>query len=108
MVAMEITIISVARDELAQAFPSASAATLSWVITGYNLGVASLLLPAGWLADRYGRKRVFLVGLVGFAVGSLLSGFAPSASFLIGARILQSVGGACQYPAVQLTNKYEG
>ena len=99
MVAMEITIISVARDELAQAFPSASAATLSWVITGYNLGVASLLLPAGWLADRYGRKRVFLVGLVGFAVGSLLSGFAPSASFLIGARILQSVGGACQYPA---------
>ena len=96
---MEITIISVARDELARAFPSATAATLSWVITGYNLGVASLLLPAGWLADRYGRKRVFLIGLVGFAVGSLLSGFAPSASFLIGARILQSIGGACQYPA---------
>ena len=64
MVAMEITIISVARDELARAFPSATAATLSWVITGYNLGVASLLLPAGWLADRYGRKRVFLVGLL--------------------------------------------
>ena len=99
MVAMEITIISVARDELARAFPSATAATLSWVITGYNLGVASLLLPAGWLADRYGRRRVFLIGLVGFAVGSLLSGFAPSASFLIGARILQSIGGACQYPA---------
>ena len=99
MVAMEITIISVARDELARAFPSATAATLSWVITGYNLGVASLLLPAGWLADRYGRKRVFLVGLVGFALGSLLSGCAPSAGFLIAARVLQSIGGACQYPA---------
>ncbi|MEC8828490.1 MAG: DHA2 family efflux MFS transporter permease subunit [Actinomycetota bacterium] len=99
MVAMEITIISVARDELARAFPSATAATLSWVITGYNLGVASLLLPAGWLADRYGRKRVFLFGLVGFALGSLLSGCAPSAGFLIAARVLQSIGGACQYPA---------
>ena len=55
MVAMEITIISIARNQISAAFPEAEAATLSWVITAYNIGVASLLLPAGWMADRYGR-----------------------------------------------------
>ena len=99
MVAMEITIISVAREEMAAAFPSASAATLSWTITAYNIGVASLLLPAGWLADRYGRKRIFLWGLATFLVGSLLSGVAPTSGLLIAARVLQSIGGAAQFPA---------
>ena len=62
MVAMEITIISIARSQIAAAFPNAEAATLSWVITAYNIGVASLLLPAGWMADRYGRKQDFSCG----------------------------------------------
>ena len=99
MVAMEITIISIARSQIAEAFPNAEAASLSWVITAYNIGVASLLLPAGWMADRYGRKKVFLWGLVAFIFGSLLSGLATSPGLLIGARVIQSVGGAAQYPA---------
>ncbi|MCH2627254.1 MAG: DHA2 family efflux MFS transporter permease subunit [Acidimicrobiales bacterium] len=99
MVAMEITIISIARSQISEAFPSAEAATLSWVITAYNIGVASLLLPAGWMADRYGRKKVFLWGLVAFIFGSLLSGLATSPALLIGARVVQSIGGAAQYPA---------
>lgn len=99
MVSLEITVISLARDEMARAFPDASPATLSWVITAYNIGVASLLLPAGWLADRIGRRKVFLWGLAIFAVGSLLAGLAPDDSFLIGARVLQSIGGALQFPA---------
>ena len=99
MVAMEITIISIARNEIAAAFPDAGSATLSWVITAYNIGVASLLLPAGWMADRYGRKKVFLCGLAAFIVGSLLSGIATTPSLLIAARVIQSIGGAAQYPA---------
>ena len=93
MVAMEITIISIARSQIAEAFPDAEAATLSWVITAYNIGVASLLLPAGWMADRFGRKKVFLWGLVAFIFGSLLSGLASSPALLIGARVVQSIGG---------------
>lgn len=99
MVALEITVIALARDEIAQAFPDASAAMLSWVITAYNIGVASVLLPAGWLADRFGRRRVFLWGLGIFAAGSLFAGLAPSAELLIAARVVQSLGGALQFPA---------
>jgi len=99
MVSLEITVISLARDEIAQAFPDASPAELSWVLTAYNIGVASLLLPAGWAADRYGRRLVFQWGLGVFIVGSLLSGVAPSSDLLIAARVIQAIGGALQYPA---------
>lgn len=99
MVSLEITVISLARGEIAEAFPDSSPSTLSWVITAYNIGVASLLLPSGWAADRHGRRRLFLWGLGVFAIGSFLSGIAPSAELLIAARVLQSVGGALQFPA---------
>ena len=99
MVAMEITIISIARSQISAAFPECRSRHLSWVITAYNIGVASLLLPAGWMADRYGRKKIFLWGLVAFIFGSLLSGLATSPGLLIGARVVQSIGGAAQYPA---------
>jgi len=99
MVSLEITVIALARAEIAEAFPDASPSTLSWVITAYNIGVASLLLPSGWAADRYGRRKLFMWGLAIFAVGSLLSGLAPGSELLIVARLLQSVGGALQFPA---------
>ena len=70
MVSLEITVIALARAEIAEAFPDASPSTLSWVITAYNIGVASLLLPSGWAADRYGRRKLFMWGLAIFAVGS--------------------------------------
>src|SRR5688572_23166315 len=98
MVSLEITIIALARGEIAGAFPDASPSTLSWVITAYNIGVASLLLPFGWAADRHGRRKLFVWGVALFTVGSLLSGLAPSAETLIAARVLQSVGGAIQFP----------
>ena len=99
MVSLEITIIALAFPEIQAAFPSASEATLSWVITAYNIGVASLLLLSGWWADNAGRKKVFIIGLVAFAVGSMLAGLAWNAPVLIAARVLQSIGGAIQYPA---------
>ncbi|MFQ5556782.1 MAG: DHA2 family efflux MFS transporter permease subunit [Acidimicrobiales bacterium] len=99
MVSIEITIISLALPEIRAAFPHASESTLSWVITAYNIGVASLLLTSGWLADRSGRRRLFLIGLGVFAVGSLGAGLAISPTMLITARVVQSVGGALQFPA---------
>ena len=99
MVSIELTIISLALPKIRLAFDDTSEAALSWVINAYSIGVAALLLLSGWLADRHGRKRVFLTGLAVFAAGSVLAGTAVSAEMLIAARALQSVGGAMQYPA---------
>lgn len=99
MVSLEITVIALALPELRSAFSDTAESTLSWIITAYNIGLASLLLVAGWAADKFGRKRVFVIGLGIFAVGSLLSGLAPTVETLIGARVLQSIGGAMQFPS---------
>ncbi len=99
VVSMEITIIALAFPEIRERFPDASESTLSWIITAYSIGVASLLLVGGWLAERYGLRRAFMVGIAIFGFGSLLSGVAQSPEWLIGARVIQSVGGALQYPA---------
>lgn len=69
-------------------------ATLSWIISGYNIAVGALLLAAGRVADSIGRKKVFLPGVALFMVGSAMCGFADSVSFLIFSRLVQGVGGA--------------
>jgi EmrB/QacA subfamily drug resistance transporter len=73
-------------------------ATLQWVVTAYTLTLAGLLLLAGALGDRYGRRRVFLIGVVWFAAASALCGLAPDAATLIAARALQGVGAALLTP----------
>ena len=73
-------------------------ASLQWTITAYTLTLASLILLGGALGDRYGRRRVFVIGVVWFAVASLLCGLAPTAPLLIAARALQGVGGALLTP----------
>ena len=99
MIAIETSIISLALPQLREGFPDASESKLSWIVNAYTIGVASLLLVSGWLAARYGRKKMFFWGLFVFLVASCAAGLAPSANFLIGARILQAIGGAMQYPA---------
>ena len=99
MVSLEITVIALAFSDIQEAFDGTSRATLSWIFTAYNIGVAALLLLSGWAADRYGRKRLFLTGLAVFMVGSLASGLSVDAGTLIAARVLQSIGGAMQFPA---------
>jgi len=99
LIALEITIISVALPEIEAAFPASSRATLSWIFTAYNVGVASLMLIAGWLAERDGRKRIFLAGMAVFCLGSIVTGLAPGVAVLIGGRVVQSVGGAMLLPA---------
>jgi len=67
---------------------------LQWVALSYSLAVASLYIVSGALGDRYGRRRLFVIGVAGFAAASALAGIAPSANMLIGARVLQGVFGA--------------
>ncbi|MGI9598284.1 MAG: DHA2 family efflux MFS transporter permease subunit [Acidimicrobiales bacterium] len=98
-IALELTIIAVAFPDIASSFPDSSRATLSWIFTAYNVGVAAFLLIGGWLAERFGRRKLFLTGLAVFTIGSLASGVAPAIEILIAARVVQAVGGAFLIPA---------
>src|SRR5215470_17678625 len=95
--AIDATVVGIALPAIGQEF-HASLAELQWVVTAYTLTLAGLLLVAGALGDRYGRRRVFLTGVVWFALASLLCGLAPSAGILIAARALQGVGAALLTP----------
>jgi EmrB/QacA subfamily drug resistance transporter len=81
----------------------ASSAELELVIAGYGVAYAALLVLGGRLGDRYGRRRIFLGALVGFVLASLACGLAPSAGFLIGARIVQGATAALLIPQVLAT-----
>ncbi|RCK73040.1 MAG: Efflux pump antibiotic resistance protein [Ignavibacteriae bacterium] len=85
--------MNVALPTLAKEF-NLDAITLSWVVSAYALSAAIFLIPFGRLADIYGRKKIFLMGLIIFNLFSLLIVFAPSALFLILLRAIQGVGGA--------------
>ncbi len=76
----------------------ASLAQLQWISNGYLLALAALILLGGALGDRYGRRRIFVIGVVWFAAASLLCGIAPDPTVLIVARILQGVGSALLTP----------
>ena len=74
-------------------------ASIQWVVNGYLLSLASLILLGGSLGDRFGRRKMFLVGLVGFAAASLACGLAPSANWLVAARVVQGAAAALLTPA---------
>lgn len=74
-------------------------AGLQWILNGYLLALAALLLPGGSLADRFGRRRIFLIGVVWFAATSILCGMAPTVELLVAARVLQGIGAALLVPA---------
>ena len=73
--------------------------TMQWVVNGYMLTLASLILLGGSAGDRFGRRRMFMIGLAGFAAASLACGLAPSATWLIAARLAQGVAAALLTPA---------
>jgi len=89
VVFLDTTIVNVAFEAISRSFHS-DTDRLAWVLNAYSLVFAAALIPAGRLADRYGRKRLFLLGIGGFALMSALCGLAPSAGVLIGARALQA------------------
>ncbi len=76
----------------------ASGADLLWIVNSYALLLASLLLVGGSLGDHYGRKRVYMIGIVVFMVTSLICGIAPSTEILIASRAIQGIGGALMIP----------
>lgn len=91
------TVVNVALKTMGEDL-DASLAELQWITNGYLLSLASLILLGGSLGDRFGRRRVFVVGTVWFALASLLCGIAPNPETLIAARVLQGVGGALLTP----------
>lgn len=97
IVTMDATIVNVALPSI-RASLGASVSQLQWVVDVYTLVLASLLILGGASADRWGRRRVFQIGLVAFALGSLLCSLAPSIEVLIGARALHAIGGSMLNP----------
>ena len=97
MASIDATVVGIALPAIGRDF-HAGLASLQWVVTAYTLTLAGLLLLAGALGDRYGRRKVFLIGVVWFAIASALCGAAPNAPFLIAARALQGVGAALLTP----------
>jgi EmrB/QacA subfamily drug resistance transporter len=101
MAFLDAPVVSIAFPSIRESFPEASTTTLSWVLNVYFLAFAALLVVGGKLADRYGRRRVFLAGMWLFTAASLACAAAPSAGALIAARAVQAAGAAIVVPAGQ-------
>jgi EmrB/QacA subfamily drug resistance transporter len=99
LVSLDSTMLYAAFSALRAGFPDATAADMSWVLNAYTVVYAAMLIPAGGLADTYGRKRVFLFGVALFIAASAACGLAGHVGWLIAARVLQAVGAALLTPA---------
>jgi EmrB/QacA subfamily drug resistance transporter len=97
LVMIDGTVVNVALDRIGRDL-GAGFAGLQWTVNAYTLALASLILLGGALGDRFGRRKVFLVGVAWFALASLLCGLAPDVGTLVAARALQGVGGALLTP----------
>ena len=91
------TVVNVALPEIGRDL-GASTSSLQWILNGYLLTLASLILLGGSLGDRHGRRRIFMLGAALFTAASLLCAIAPNAELLIVARLLQGIGGALLTP----------
>ena len=97
MAFLDMTVVNVALPTIGTEL-DATVGGLQWIVNGYALTLSSLILLGGSLGDRFGRRRVFLIGTVWFAAASLLCGLAPASQALVAARALQGVGGALLTP----------
>src|SRR6266536_6634872 len=97
MAALDATVVGIALPTIGREF-HAEVSGLQWVVSAYLLTLSGLLLLGGALGDRFGRRRMFLAGVVWFAAASLLCGLARGVGTLVAARALQGVGGALLTP----------
>ncbi|MER6981669.1 MFS transporter, partial [Streptomyces carpinensis] len=97
MAMLDSTVVNVALPRIGHDL-NANLATLQWTVNAYMLTLAGLILLGGSLGDLYGRRRIFVLGVVWFASASLLCGLAPDSTVLVVARALQGVGGALLTP----------
>ena len=108
LMAMLVAVLVIANDftALAVALPSmekslgADVTTVQWVINGYALVFGVLIVTGGRLADMFGRRQIFMIGSIIFALASVAGGFAPDAYTLIAARGIMGIGGAMMWPAI--------
>jgi MFS family permease len=109
MLLIDVTIVNVALPPMAVDLHTSFTA-LQWVVDGYALSLAVLLLGAGALGDLYGHRRLYVGGLVVFALGSLACGLATDGSALIAARVVQGVGAAAMFTTTftLLNSSYQG
>jgi EmrB/QacA subfamily drug resistance transporter len=101
IVFLDGTVVNIALKKIGQELPTSFLGVLegqAYVVSGYLAVLAALLILAGALADYYGRRRIFVIGLVGFGATSILCGLAPSLEFLVLARVLQGAAGALLVP----------
>ena len=98
MIMLDNTIVNVALPAIEHSLHM-SISSLEWIVTAYALTFAALLITGGKLGDMFGRRKMFIVGLVVFTLASLACGLAPSAGFLIGSRAVQGIGAALMNPA---------
>ncbi|MFE3168910.1 MFS transporter [Streptomyces sp. NPDC059224] len=98
VVFLDTTIVNIAFETISHSF-NTTTGHLAWVLNAYSVVFAAVLIPGGRVADRYGRKQTFMVGIIGFALMSALCGLAPNATVLITARALQAVFAALVVPS---------
>lgn len=98
MGSLDLFIVNVAFPDIEAAYPGSSLSSLSWILNAFAITFAALLVPSGRMADRFGRKRFFIGGLVAFIAGSALCGLAPSLEALVAARVIQAAGVAAMAP----------
>ena len=96
---LDTTIVNIAFPDISESFAGSGRDALSWVLDGYFVVIAALLVPAGGLADRFGHRRIFLLGVAGFTLASLLCALAPTLPLLIAFRVLQGVAAAMIAPS---------
>lgn len=96
---LDTTIVNVSFPDISASFTGATTHELVWILDAYFIAVAAVLVPAGGLADWFGRRRIFLLGTAGFIVTSLLCAAAPTWELLTAARVLQGISGAVMVPA---------
>src|SRR5215469_10582509 len=95
--ALDATVVNIALPAIGRDF-HAGVAALQWVMNGYTLTLAAFLLLGGSLGDRFGRRKVYLIGIVWFTLASAACGLAPDAVCLISTRLLQGIGAALLTP----------
>src|ERR1700749_5166914 len=109
MLLVDVTIVTVALPDMARELPT-TFQDLQWVIDLYALVLAALVLTVGSVADRLGRRRIYLIGLVVFALSSLACGLAPNVGLLLAARGVQGLGAAAMFATTMalISSTYEG
>src|SRR3954447_22270689 len=107
IVGLDVTAVNVALPSIAKDL-DAGISGLQWTVSAYTVVMASLLMFSGSIADRLGRKRIFMTGLAVFSVASLLCSLAPSVELLVAFRVLQAVGGSMMNPVAMsiITNTF--